>query len=72
MQQFTPYIGSVEEWELLQRFTPDIGSVEESLQDSFLSALLQGVGEDFPGWGLTRLPVKQAGLSLPDPAISAP
>ena len=60
----------------MQRVDPDIGDtfkpVEDALQDSFLSALLQGVGEDFPGWGLTRLPVKQAGLSLPDPAISAP
>ena len=60
----------------MQRVDPDTGDtfepVEDALQDSFLSALLQGVGEDFPGWGLTRLPVKQAGLSLPDPAISAP
>ena len=41
--------------------------MEESLQETFLPALFQGLVEGAPGRGVTRLPVKQAGLSLPYP-----
>ena len=37
-----------------------------------MPALFQGLGEGKPGRGVTHLPVKQAGLALPDPTKTAP
>ena len=42
------------------------------MQETFLPDLFQGLGEGSPGRGVTRLPVKQAGLALPDPTKTAP
>ena len=65
-----------QEWELLQQVTTNIGDafgpVEESLQGSFMPAQFQGIGEGIMGWRVTRLPVKQAALSLLDLTITAP
>ena len=64
------------EWAFVQRVTPGIRDsfrpVEEALRETFFLALLQGLGEGAPGRGVTRLPVKQAGLALPDPENTAP
>ena len=60
----------------MQRVTPGIrdafGLVEEALRETFLPALFQGLGEVTTGRGVTRLPVKQAGMSLPDTTKTAP
>ena len=60
----------------MQRVTPGIGNafvpVEKALQEIFLPALFKGLGEGSPERGFTRLPVKQAGLALPDPTLTAP
>ena len=65
-----------QEWEFIQRFTPDIGDtfgpVEEVLRDTFIPVLSKGVGEGTPVWGVTCLPVKQAGLALLDPTKASP
>ena len=57
------------EWAFVQRVTPGIedvfGPVEKALQETFLSAFFEGLGEGAPERGFTRLPVKQAGLVLP-------
>ena len=56
----------------MQRVTPGVGAafapVEESLQEFFLPALFWGLIEGLPTRENTRLPVKQAGLAIPDPA----
>ena len=55
----------------MQRFTPGIGDafgpVEKALRETFVLGLFEGLGEVLPERGLTRLPVKQAGLALPEP-----
>ena len=55
----------------MQRVTPVIGDafgpVEEEINTAFLPELFKGVGDGAPGRETTRLPVKQAGLALPDP-----
>ena len=60
----------------MQRVTPGIrdalGTVEQALRDSFVPALFQGLGEGTLGRGVTHLPVKQAGLDLPDTTKRAP
>ena len=60
----------------MQRVTPVIGDafgpVEKALQETFLPALFEELGEGAPERGVTRLPVKQAGLDLPDPTLTAP
>ena len=60
----------------MQQVTPGIGdayiSVEDALRGNFLPALFQVTGEGTPGICVTRLPVKQAGLALPDPTNTAP
>ena len=65
-----------QEWAFMQWVAPDIGHafgpVKTYLQDTSLPALLQGKGEGILGRWVTRLPVKQAGLSLPDPTKTAP
>ena len=54
----------------MQRVTPVIGDafglVEEALRETLLPAIFQGLGEGAPWREVTHLPVKQAGLALPD------
>ena len=65
-----------QEWSFVQWVTPGIrdafGPVEEALQETFILALFQGLGEGTPGRGATYLPVKQAGPALPDPTNKSP
>ena len=60
----------------MQRVTPGIGDAfglaEKALQETFVPALFEGLGESAPERGVTRLPVKQVGLPLPDPTQTAP
>ena len=37
-----------------------------------MPTLFEGLGEGAPEQGVTRLPVKQAGLALPDPTLTDP
>ena len=59
------------EWALVERVTPDIGmafqDVEDALWDIFLLALFKGATAHIPRRAITSLPVKQAGISLPNP-----
>ena len=59
----------------MQRVTPGVaeafGPVEESLWEIFFLALFKGLREGVPERKNTRLPVKQAGLPLPDPVQTA-
>ena len=54
----------------MQQVTTDIGNafgpVEQDLWETFIMDLFQGLGKGTPGRGVTCLPVKQAGLDLPD------
>ena len=63
-------------WAFLQWITPGIGyafgPVEQALWETFIPALFQGLGDGTPGQGVTRLPVKQEGLALPDPTKTVP
>ena len=65
-----------QEWDFVQRVTPGVGEafgqVEEALQEIFVPALFRGLSEGLPKREDTRLPVKQAGLALPDPVQTAP
>ena len=60
----------------MKRFTPVIGdafgSVEKALRETFLTALFEGLGGGAPEQGVTRLPVKQVRLALPDPTLTEP
>ena len=60
----------------MQRVTPDIGDafgpVEQVLRDDFIPALFQGIGEGTLGGGFSCIPMKRAGLALPDPTKTAP
>ena len=60
----------------MQRVTPEVGEafglVEEALREVFVPALFRGLSEGLPERNYTRLPVKQAGLALPDPVQTAP
>ena len=60
----------------MQRVTLGIGDVfvpvEEEIAKAFLPALFEGVGDGVPGRAIIRLPVKQAGMALPDPTRTAP
>ena len=60
MQGVTPVIGDA------------FGLVEQVMQETVIPALLQGLGEVTPGIGVTRLPVKEMVLALPDPTNTAP
>ena len=64
------------QWEFVQRVTPGIGDafvlVEKALRETFVTDLFEGLEERAPERGFTRLPVKQAGLALPDPTQTAP
>ena len=46
--------------------------MEEALRETFLPDLFQGLGEGTPGIRVTNLPVKHAGMDLPDPRETAP
>ena len=48
------------------------GPVEQVLQDAFILDLFLVMGKLTPGRGVNCLPVKQAGLVLPDPTKTAP
>ena len=65
-----------QEWAFVQRVTLGIGDtfgpVEEEITTTFLPALFEGVGDGAPGRSITRLPVNQAGMTLPDPTWTAP
>ena len=54
----------------MHRFTHSIGDafglMKKLLQENFIPALFQGLGEGTPGRGVICLPVKQVGLALPD------
>ena len=56
----------------MQRVTPGfgdvVGPVESALKEIFVPALFHGLREKLPERWVTRLPVKQAGLALPDPS----
>ena len=60
----------------MQRATPGIGDafgpVETALKETFVLALFEGLGDSISERGVTHLPVKQAGLDLPDPSQTAP
>ena len=65
-----------QEWAFVQRITPEIsnafGPVEEEIAKAFLPALFEGAKDGTPGREITRLPVKQAGMAIPDPTQTAP
>ena len=46
--------------------------METALKETFVPALLEGLGDGVPERGITCLSVKQAGLALPDPTQTAP
>ena len=54
----------------MQQVIPGIsdafGPVEEEIATTFLPELFKVVGDGVPGRAIIRLPVKQAGLALPD------
>ena len=60
----------------MQRVAPGIGNafgpVEKAIQETIFPVLFDGLREGTPERGVTRLPVKQAGLALPDPTLIAP
>ena len=60
----------------MQRVTPGVGAAfglaEKVLQEVFLLALLRDLTEGLPTRVNTRLPVKQAGLAIPDPVQTSP
>ena len=60
----------------MQRVTPGIGDafgpVEKALRENFVPALFERLGEGAPEQGFTCLPVKKAGLALPDQTLKAP
>ena len=64
-----------QEWAFVQRVTPGVGEtfgpVEEALREIFVPELFRGLLEGLPKRENTRLPVKQAGLALPDPVQTA-
>ena len=59
----------------MQRVTPGIGDsfgpVEDALKETFVPELFKGLREGVTERGVTHLPVKQAGLALPDPSQTA-
>ena len=57
-----------QEWAFVQQVTPGIGDtfgpVETALKEILVPALFKELGNGVPERGVTRLPVKQAGLAL--------
>ena len=55
----------------MHRVTPGVsdsfGPVEKVLKETFVPELFEGLWEGVTDIGVIRLPVKQAGLSLPNP-----
>ena len=45
---------------------------EDALKETFVPAFFKGLQEGVPDRGFNRLPVKQAGLALPDPSHTPP
>ena len=60
----------------MKRVTPGVGEafgpVEEVLREIFFPELFKGLREGVPERENTRLPLKQAGLALPDPVQTSP
>ena len=56
----------------VQRVTPvkgdAFGLMETALRETYVPALFEGLGNGVLERGVTRLPVKQAGFSLPEPS----
>ena len=48
------------------------GPVEKGMRETFVPELFEGMDGGVPERGVTRLPVKQVGLALPDPYQTAP
>ena len=65
-----------QEWAFVKQVIPNIGDafgpVEQALRGAFILALFQGLVEVTLGSWVTRLPIKQADLALPDPKKKAP
>ena len=65
-----------QEWDFVQRVTPGVGDsfgpAEDALKETFVPAFFKGLREGVTERGVTRLPVKQAGLALPNPSQTAP
>ena len=65
-----------QKWVFVQQVTPGVGDafglVETALKETFVPALFEGLDKGMPERGVTRLPVKHAGLALPDPYQTAP
>ena len=65
-----------QELAFVKRVTPGVGDsfgpVETALKETFMPALFEGLREGMPERGVTRLPVKQAGFTLPYPSQTAP
>ena len=59
----------------MQRLTPGIDNafrpVEKALRETFVPALFERLGDGILERGATRLPVKQAGLAIPEPSQTA-
>ena len=59
----------------MQRVTPVVGDsfgpVDKALRETFVPELLEGLRKGVPERGVARLPVKQAGLALPEPSQKA-
>ena len=60
----------------MQQVTPGIRDafdpVETVLKETFVPTLFEGMGNGVPKRGVTRLPVKQDRLDLPDPSQTSP
>ena len=60
-----------QEWAFVQSVTPvkrmAFQPVEDELQEIFLPSLFWGATSQIPGREITGLPVKQDGISLPNP-----
>ena len=65
-----------QEWVFMQRVTLGVGKgfgpVETALKETSVLAFFEGLREGVPEQRVTRLPVKQGGLALPDPSQTAP
>ena len=63
------------EWSLVQGDTQGLGEefrpVEKAFWEELLLDLFLGVDTYMPRWTITRLPVKQYGLAIPDPIQTA-
>ena len=60
----------------MQRVTPGIGNAfrltETAMRETFVPVLFEGLGDGVPERGVNGLPVKQAGLTLPDQSQTTP